>query len=416
MIDEEKLEKLLEDNYGSLYAELQRMPVEEFVSKYRDDLLGVPGFLDLYNQNMSAPHGLTDDQIDSYFDTDAEKFAYRKYEADYQKQLEEKKKDVEAYDPEYERRRKLAEEYKHSYLGMDIDNPINKGLNAIADLVISPSTKDAVARGKDDVEIMLRGASDIAAAGLDATPGAGKIAKGISYFAGPAIRSINRATSDSDMPASEYAKDFATNLVLGEGLKGIAGIQDLGPIQNILDKLPFQKWYDIVKGTNTKIRKFHIPHKGETTSEFLSRIPVKERQLYIDNAVNAAGDEFTTAAKFGGGKEGAEKAASSVIENAQKEQMKEAVKDAIKIGYDATWVKKHPIAATVGLGFGATAKATEEALARKALERADDSKERKQKRDSALDFIINKNERMWKAGFKPRGGIELEAWKKWKGI
>ena len=412
MIDEEKLEKMLEDNYGTLYAELQKMPVEEFVSKYKDELLGVPGFLDLYNQNVSAPHGLTDDQIDSYFDTDAEKSAYRKYEAEYQKQLEEKQKDVEAYDPEYERRRKLAEEYKHSYLGMDTDNPINKGLNAIADLVISPSTKDAIARGKDDSEIMLRGASDIVAAGLDATPGAGKLATGISYLAGPTIRAINRATSDQDSEFADYAKDYGTNIVLGQGLKGIAGIKDLGPVQRILDKVPFQKWYDIVKSAaGAKWRKIPKPKSGETAEQFLNRIPVSDREELIDKVAQAAADELTSVKP-----NGLEYAKSKAIHDAQKAQRAESLKQEYKSRIDADWVKAHPVKTSFGSTYGGAAKSTEEALARKALERADDSKERKQKRDAALDFIINKNERMWNAGFKPRGGIELEAWKKWKGI
>ena len=108
MIDEEKLEKLLEDNYGNLYAELQFTPIDEFIAKNKDELMGVPGFLDLYNQNMNAPHGMTSEQIDSYFDTAAEKDAYRKYEAEYQKQLKDKEKDVAEYDPEKERRRQLV--------------------------------------------------------------------------------------------------------------------------------------------------------------------------------------------------------------------------------------------------------------------------------------------------------------------
>ena len=415
MIDEEKLEKMLEDNYGTLYAELQKMPVEEFVSKYKDELLGVPGFLDLYNQNVSAPHGLTDDQIDSYFDTDAEKSAYRKYEADYQKQLEEKQKDVEAYDPEYERRRKLVEEYKHDYAFLP---PAGDWLaNKIADLVISPSTKDAIARGKDDVEIMLRGASDIAAAGLDATPGTGKIATGISYLAGPTIRAINRATSDHDSEFADYAKDYGTNIVLGEGLKGIAGIKDLGPIQRILDRFPLQKWYDIVKSSaGAKIRNLTKPKYGESAEEFLSRIPAAERDLYLDKVSQTIADAQTNVRNFGGSSRNVRKAAETTIEEIHDIAEKENTKNIVKAGLDRAWREANKIKTGVGGTYGGAAKATEEALARKALERADDSKERKQKRDAALDFIINKNERMWNAGFKPHGGIELEAWRKWKGI
>ena len=131
MIDEEKLEKLLADDYGSLYAELQFMPVDEFVAKNKEALKAVPGFLDLYNNSANAPHGLTEEQINSYFDKDSDKENYRKSEAEYNKTLAEKTKEAEGYDPEKARRKKLVDEYQHRYFGMDISNPINKGLNPV---------------------------------------------------------------------------------------------------------------------------------------------------------------------------------------------------------------------------------------------------------------------------------------------
>lgn len=36
--------------------------------------------------------------------------------------------------------------------------------------------------------------------------------------------------------------------------------------------------------------------------------------------------------------------------------------------------------------------------------------------NNAIEYIISNYSRQWDAGFKPRGGIELEAWKKYKGI
>jgi hypothetical protein len=36
--------------------------------------------------------------------------------------------------------------------------------------------------------------------------------------------------------------------------------------------------------------------------------------------------------------------------------------------------------------------------------------------NNALEYIISNYSRQWDAGFKPKGGIELEAWKKYKGI
>lgn len=419
MIDEAKLEKLLEDNYGSLYADLQFTPVDEFVEKHKQELLGVPGFLDLYRQSVSAPHGMNQEQIDSYFDTDAEKNLYRKNEAEYQKQLKEKEADVKAYDPERERRRKLVEEYQHDYKFLPA--PGDWLANKIADLVISPSTKEAVIDQKSTPEIITRGMSDVVAAGLDAYPGGGVVGKGISYLAGPTIRSINRATSDAESNVSDYIKDYGTNFVLGEGIRGLAGIRDLGPVQKLLDKLPLNKWYDMVKSAGgAKLRKLTMPKSGETSTEFLARIPASERELYLDVASQAYVEGRAEA--IGAGLTGtestqlADNAATRAIKEAEMTASKNMAKDIAKHGYNNAWLKANKGKAMVGGLYGGAADMTEKSLARKMLPKEDNTKEREQKRDAALDYIIKENERMWDAGFKPRGGIELEAWKKYKGL
>lgn len=419
MIDEEKLEKLLEDNYGSLYRELQFMPLDEFVSKYKNDLVGVPGFLDLYNQSVSAPHGMSEEQIDSYFDKDSDKDLYRKAEQAYQNELKSKEADIKDYDPEKERRRKLVEEYQHDYWPLP---PAGDWLaNKIADLVISPSTKEAIVDQKSTPEIIARGASDVVAAGLDAYPGGGIVGKGVSYLAGPTIRSINRHTSDDEHGISEDALDFGTNMVLGEGIRGLAGIKDFGPVQKLLDKIPLNKWYDIFKRSgNNKVRLPKTPNTGEVAEDFLSRIPVSEREMYIDPASQARVDAATevmntglTEAERNQFVNNAEKIA--ILERA-KDEANNRLKNRVKHAYDDKWVKANKGKAATGAIYGGAANMTEKALARKMLPKEDNTKERKQKRDAALDYIIKENERMWKAGFKPNAGVELEAWKKWKGI
>lgn len=420
MIDEEKLEKLLEDNYGSLYAELQFTPIDEFIAKNKDELMSVPGFLDLYNQSMSAPHGMTSEQIDSYFDTAAEKDAYRKYEAEYQKQLKDKEKDVAEYDPEKERRRQLVNEYQHDYMLLP---PAGDWLaNKLADLVISPATKEAIIEQKSTPEIMTRGASDIVAAGLDAYPGAGLVGKGISYLAGPTIRSINRATSDKDFEFADYAKDYGTNAVLGEGIRGLAGIKDLGPIQKVLDKIPLNKWYEMVKAAaGSKLRKLTLPKEGEEIGDFLNRIPMSERELYLDEASKAMVESVKESAKKSKLSDEAihdlaKDDARRAIISKQRDETLEGAKNLYKDAWNTNWLYDHPAKAMVGGTYGGGTQAVEEGIARKALEPEGNARERKQKRDSALDYIIKENERMWKAGFKPNGGIELQAWRKWKGI
>ena len=419
MIDEEKLEKLLEDNYGSLYRELQFMPLDEFVSKYKNELIGVPGFLDLYNQSVSAPHGMSEEQIDSYFDKDSDKDLYRRTEQAYQKELKSKEPDIKAYDPEKERRRKLVEEYQHDYWLLP---PAGDWLaNKIADLAISPATKDAIINQKSTPEIITRGLSDIVAAGLDAYPGGGIVGKGISYLAGPTVRSINRATSDTESDISDYIKDYGTNFVLGEGIRGLAGIKDLGPVQKLLDKIPLNKWYDIVKMFGgSKLRNLPKPKPGEATEDFLARIPMSDRELYIDAAKQAYVE--TAKETMGAGlteaerKQLANNAAEQAIMDAGQVETNNMAKDLVGHNFDKKWLEANKGKAMTGGLYGGAVETTEKSLARKLLPKEDNTKERKQKRDAALDYIIKENERMWKAGFRPNAGIELEAWKKWKGI
>lgn len=98
MIDEEKVEQLLEDNYGELYAALQKMNVEDFIAEYKDKLIGVPGFIELYqNSTSNAPHNMTQEQIKSYFDKDVDKESYKKSESQLATELAEKQKIADEY-------------------------------------------------------------------------------------------------------------------------------------------------------------------------------------------------------------------------------------------------------------------------------------------------------------------------------
>ena len=61
---------------------------------------------------------------------------------------------------------------------------------------------------------------------------------------------------------------------------------------------------------------------------------------------------------------------------------------------------------------GQIAKAVAKPVIKKVTRAYPDSKERNfdKEYDSALEYIIQSNKRQWNAGFKPHGGIELEAW------
>ena len=399
MIDEEKLEKLLEDNYGSLYAELQFMPVDEFIAKNKEELKAVPGFLDLYNSSANAPHGLTEEQIDSYFDKESDKENYRKSEAEYNKTLAEKTKEAEGYDPDKARRKKLVDEYQHSYWGMDTSNPVNKGLNLIADAVISPGTKQAIIEDEPKSNIVARGISDVAAAGADALPGVGGL------VVGPTIRGVNRLTNDDKSTAlADIGLDYGGNVILNEGIRGLAGVQDLGPIGKWLERLPLNEWAEVVK--NTKLGKFVMDKMDPNMAKQMNDLPIARRNAVVDNAASkkAAGESTTEAIEH-------------ALAEDNKQQVAKRTKERFTTEANKEWIKEHPIKAGVGVFGTGGSKTIEKGGARagnKYLRSEDDPKEKSY--NSALDYIIKENERMWKAGFRPHGGIELEAWKKWKGI
>lgn len=73
-------------------------------------------------------------------------------------------------------RQKAVDEYKHSYLGMDKDNPINKGLNWFADMIISDDTKRAIVEDPNNTAAILANAGvDIGGTALDFAPGYGAL-------------------------------------------------------------------------------------------------------------------------------------------------------------------------------------------------------------------------------------------------
>lgn len=407
MIDEEKLEQLLENDYGELYKELQFMPVNEFIAKNKEKLKAVPGFLDLYNVSSNAPHGLTEEQIDSYFDKESDKENYRKSEAEYNKQLEESKKEAEGFDPDKARRKEAIENYQYPYFGLDTDNPISKTLNFVADAVISPGTKQAIIEDEPENAILARGISDIAAAGADALPGVGGL------LVGPSIRAANRLTNDDlEGALADIGLDYGGNLLLNEGIQGLAGINDLGPVKSLLDKLPFDKWAEIVKRSRAKNSPRMKGAPAENSYDALKKyvdLPIEDKDL-VDQIMLKKAQEAETKAQQ-------DNLMKDSYNEARRQRFDEADNaDGLKL-FNQKWVKGNKAKSYIGPTVVGAAKAAEKGIARKEnkyLRSEEDPKQRKY--DSALDWIIKENERMWKAGFRPHEGIELEAWKKWKGI
>lgn len=175
--------------------------------------------------------------------------------------------------------------YTHSYFGMDKDNPINKGMNWLADKIISEDTKNAIIEDPSNTaRIVGNAATDIAGTGADFMPGVG------GFVVGPAIRAGRDIAEGKDAAtiATNAGKDLAVNSVVGLSVKGVNGIADNIPLfEGIGNKLKNNvgKWEDIVEQSKKDIRNASKPHVTKTKTEmqnFVDNLPEHERSAYDD--------------------------------------------------------------------------------------------------------------------------------------
>lgn len=175
--------------------------------------------------------------------------------------------------------------YEHSYFGMDKDNPINKGMNWLADKIISDDTKKAIIEDPSNTSrIVGNAATDIGGTAADFLPGVG------GYVVGPAIRMGRDIAEGKDAStiAENVGKDLAVNAVVGAGLKGVGGIADDVPIfKGAARKLKdtIGKWEDLIEQSKKDIPNAKTPHTTKTKTEmqdFVDGLPEHERKAYDD--------------------------------------------------------------------------------------------------------------------------------------
>ena len=237
---------------------------------------------------------MTEEEKQEYFFEDPEGLAaYNKYEEEYNKQLAEKTSEAEGFDPDKARRKAAIENYQYPYFDLDTDNPISKALNFVADAIISPGTKQAIIEDEPENAVFARGLSDIAAVGADALPGVGGL------VVGPSIRAANRLTNeDLEGALADSGLDYGGNIILGEGIKGLAGVKDLGPVQNLLSKLPFDKWAEIVKRSRAKNSPRMKGAPAESADDALKKyvdLPIEDKELVDQTMLKKAQEAETKA-------------------------------------------------------------------------------------------------------------------------
>ena len=319
----------------------------------------------------------------------------------------EKQKIADEYKREAEARyarQKAVDDYQHSYLGMDLDNPLNIGLNKLADFIISDKTKRAVVEDPNDAgRIAGNIAVDIGGTAADFIPGVG------GYVIGPTIRT-GRNIAEGDKASDivrEAALDYGGNIALSQGLKGIPGIGDFGPLRKIEDKT-IGKWKEVAENLEKDVdfdNVFTVP-SFESKGEFFKwaeKLPPETRKE-VQKIVASSSE-------------------ADVRKNLQgyvKKNVEENIRLSENMPYYKKYAAEHPVQTFVGktvepVTVGAERTAAEHGT-RTPTEYKTSSPKKIKDYSTALDYIIENNKRQWEAGFKPRdmSGIVGEAYKKWE--
>lgn len=320
---------------------------------------------------------------------------------------DEKQKIADEYKREAEARyarQKAVDDYQHSYLGMDLDNPVNIGLNKLADFIISDKTKRAVVEDPNDAgRIAGNIAVDIGGTAADFIPGVG------GYVIGPTLRT-GRNIAEGDKASDivrEAALDYGGNIALSQGLKGIPGIGDFGPLRKIEDKT-IGKWKEVAENLEKDVdfdNVFTVPSfasKGEFF-KWAEKLPPETRKE-VQKIVASSSE-------------------ADVRKNLQgyvKKNVEENIRLSENMPYYKKYAAEHPVQTFVGktiepVTVGAERTAAEHGT-RTPTEYKTSSPKKIKTFDDAIGFIIDSNKRQWEAGFKPRdmSGIVGEAYKKWE--
>ncbi|MCQ2087775.1 MAG: hypothetical protein MJZ37_06920 [Bacilli bacterium] len=347
-----------------------------------------------YIEGLSLRYNATPEEIISTLDAlQADKEAAKEK----QKIADEYKREAEA---RYARQ-KAVDDYQHSYLGMDLDNPLNKGLNWLADAIISDKTKRAVVEDPNaSGRIAGNVATDIIGTGLDFAPGYG-------YLLAPVVRTgrnIAEGDKASDV-VKEAAADVIGSLALDKGVKGLPVARDLGPLHKVEEKIPLNEWAAKAKTAKTPVKNVALelpPADPKEIGKWIEKQPAELRKEYYkvieENPSNV--------------REALIKKIDELGDIANKDTYKQMIAE--------QWVKENPVKAKTGIVAEQGTLGTERILAVKPFQTETEYKTSNHKKiktyDDAIGFIIDSNKRQWEAGFKPRdmSGIVGDAYRKWE--
>lgn len=400
-----------------LYNELMNTDdVQGFVNRHIKDLQSFPGYAEIEKGPEKTPKEKVKEAFTSYVDNNPyyveEKAQLLNLKPDEVNsllaELAAEQKAAEEYQAQQQLmydRQQAVNDYQHSYLGMDTSNPVNKLFNWAADKIISDDTRKAIIEDPNNTaRIAANAAVDVGGTAADFMPGVGGI------VVGPALRTGRDIAEDKELAdiVTERGMDLGANLVLNEGLKGIPGVQDLGPLRKVEEKLPTGKWVEQAeraarnKGKLPEIPKFkNIPE----AQEWIMKQPKAQRDAYQKALDDAYGKKEVREAMS---------KTQDALDKARKQQNKNTERA-------RRWAKEHPVKAGVGEAIPLVTVGAEKTGVHKAKEgltgseKISNPKKIKGDYDKALDYIIEQNKRQWAAGFRPNStdDIVAKAYQKW---
>lgn len=416
-MDKDTLLDFLGQYDEDLYAELMDTDdVQGFINKHRADLQSFPGYAEIEKGPEKTPKEKVKEAFTSYVDNNPyyveEKAQLLNLKPDEVNsllaELAAEQKAAEEYQAQQQLmydRQQAVNDYQHSYLGMDTSNPVNKLFNWAADKIISDDTRKAIIEDPNNTaRIAANAAVDVGGTAADFMPGVGGI------VVGPALRTGRDIAEDKELAdiVAERGMDLGANLVLNEGLKGIPGVQDLGPLRKVEEKLPTGKWVE--QAERAARNKGKLPDMPKFKN-------LTEAQEWIMKQPKAQRDAYQKALDEAVGKKEVREAMSKTqdaLDEARKQQNKNTERA-------RRWANEHPVKAGVGeaiplLTVGAEKTGvhkTKEGLT--GSEKISNPKKIKGDYDKALNYIIEQNKRQWAAGFRPNStdDIVAKAYQKW---
>lgn len=377
--------------------------LDDFIAKHKDELLAVPGYIDLMQPKESkAPLGMTEEQKAAYFYDDPEGLK------NYEQKMQQVGSDLSD-------RQKLAEEYKRGKEWSMKVGPFELANEQARHQYEMGNTKQAVA---NEIAGKVAGVLDFAPYPLS--------------IGGPLIRTTQKWAADEPVATGETGVDWVTGVIpfgkyAREGYQAIRGLA--GKAGSVFDKTALG---ESAKKTADAMDKALLRKEAAQKASKAAETVGAKSVYSVEDIAKIAADvpelrgplmEFWKSPQTANDLAKLRKTADDIMiakrgkinptdtkisPNVPRDKVLDEVLDA---SIDAANISKSGkalvnIAGTAGIG---AVRKTPRYVPEGSQRRSEQQKEY----DKAIQATIDLYKRQWQAGFKPNEGFELEAYNAW---